>query len=187
MNEQLTSNWPKILDTLAFRLNPWHEQRVNSSYYGSVYPSEWAVDTMFGSAQTLNRLYPKLASRAILAFNSEQIMRYLRDVSTKFSVYQGRVVSDLRKREEGFRVKHGIGDNSLKMYDKPGGVLRVETTIDDPGDFKSYRPIPGKREGAKAWLPMRKGIADLHRRAEVSHAAAERYYNALATLDADSS
>jgi hypothetical protein len=33
------------------------------------------------------------------------------------------------------------------------------------------------------WLPMRRGIADLHRRAEVSQAVNDRYLNALASTE----
>ena len=32
----------------------------------------------------------------------------------------------------GIRVKHRVAGNSIKMYDKQGSVLRVETTINDP-------------------------------------------------------
>ncbi len=47
--------------------------------------------------------------------------------------------------------------NSLKMYDK-GSVLRVETLIRDPGDFKVYRPLEGDPQGPKEWRPLhRKG------------------------------
>ena len=36
-----------------------------------------------------------------------------------------------------------------------------------------------------AWRQMRRGIADLHRRAEVSRKAAERYLDAFASVDED--
>src|SRR5207253_8627340 len=34
-----------------------------------------------------------------------------------------------------------------------------------------------------AWRPLRRGIADLHRRAQISHKAAARYLDAFATVD----
>src|SRR5439155_25777268 len=38
-------------------------------------------------------------------------------------------------------------------------------------------------EAALAWRRLRKGVADLHRRAQLSQAANERYLEALASVD----
>ena len=69
---------------------------------------------------------------------------------------------------------------SLKMYDKHGSVLRVETTINEPKEFRVYRK--GGKDGTAAWRPMRKAVADLHRRAVVSRAANQRYLKACAAV-----
>ncbi|MBF0421827.1 MAG: hypothetical protein HQL73_02420 [Magnetococcales bacterium] len=69
------------------------------------------------------------------------------------------------------------------MYDKQGSVLRVETAINDPAGFKAFRTPEGTPDAPRAWLPMRKGIADLHRRAEVSQAANNRYLQAIASVE----
>jgi len=61
--------------------------------------------------------------------------------------------------------------------------LRVETTINNPGAFQSYRSSEGDPEGPKSWRPMRKGVADMHRRAEVSRQSNDRYADTLASLD----
>jgi hypothetical protein len=80
-----------------------------------------------------------------------------------------------------------VNGNTIKIYDKAyaaeGNILRVETTVNNVEDFRTYRKAEGDEEGKEKWLPMRKGIADLHRRAEVSEAANERYWNALASID----
>ncbi len=62
-------------------------------------------------------------------------------------------------------------------------MLRAELTMQDPEDFKVYRRPEGSPDSPLAWLRMRKGIADLHRRAEVSQKANERYLDALASVD----
>jgi hypothetical protein len=62
-------------------------------------------------------------------------------------------------------------------------VLRVETTINDPHDFQVFRSKEGDPEGPKSWLPLRKGVADVPRRAEVSQAANERYLEGLAAVE----
>ena len=69
------------------------------------------------------------------------------------------------------------------MYDKQGQVLRVETTIHDAEGLKVYRPVGDDPEGELKWQPLRKGVADLHRRCELSQAANERYLEALAAVE----
>jgi hypothetical protein len=116
-------------------------------------------------------------------FSSRDVMRFLG--KKPHGNFQGEVVSDYRERPEGIRVKHQLKQNSVKIYDKQGSVLRVETTINDPSDFRVFRPKQDDPEGPCQWQPMRKGIADLRRRAEVSQASNERYLEALASLRSD--
>jgi hypothetical protein len=74
---------------------------------------------------------------------------------------------------EGVRVKHQAYGNSIKVYDKGGSILRIETTINHPEAFQSYRASESEPDGPKSWRPMRRGVADMHR----------RYAEALASLD----
>ena len=97
--------------------------------------------------------------------------------------FHGEVVTDLKVRPEGARVKHRVDHNTIKIYDKEASVLRTETTINDTQAFKVYRPREGAPEEApKRWRKLRKGVADLHRRAEVSQAANERYLESMASV-----
>jgi hypothetical protein len=102
-----------------------------------------------------------------------------------FGAFKGQVISGLKCRPEGLCLRHRVGQNSLKTYDKQGSVLRVETRINELKGFKVYRPAEGGPEERLAWRKMRKGIADLQRRAEISQASNERYLQALAQLDAE--
>lgn len=52
-----------------------------------------------------------------------------------------------------------------------------------PEEFQVYRRTEGSPKGPMMWLPMRRGIADLHRRAEVSQKVNDRYLDALASTD----
>jgi hypothetical protein len=70
------------------------------------------------------------------------------------------------------------------MYDKQGSVLRIETVINDARDLKVYRSKEADEAGQKQWLRLRKGVADLHRRAEVSQKANDRYADSLAQVAA---
>jgi hypothetical protein len=91
------------------------------------------------------------------------------------------VESSLLTREEGTRIKHWVDSNSLKVYDK-GSVLRAECTINVSEAFKVWRPSERDPKGAKAWRPLRRAVADLPRRAEVSRAANDRYVGAFAAV-----
>ncbi len=66
-----------------------------------------------------------------------------------------------------------------------GNVLRAEGTINDVSDFRVFSAQGGRPGGRLAWRPLRRGIADLYRRAEVGRKATERYLDALASVDQD--
>jgi len=48
-----------------------------------------------------------------------------------------------------------------------------------------YRTTEGDPDGQKRWRRLRRGIADFHRRAELSRKGAERYLDAFAAVDND--
>jgi hypothetical protein len=194
MNTQLQAKWPELLDGIAHLLNPIHDEifaRFPIQYYWSTYQSEWASDIVFRRPEDLRRLYPLFVHHAMTTFNSPDVLRFLGKKLTAADQVPGNVTaevtSDLKRRQEGVRIKHRYNDNSVKLYDKAytpvGSVLRVELTMQDPEDFKVFRRPEGNPDSPLAWLRMRKGIADLHRRAEVSQKANERYLDALASVD----
>jgi len=189
MQLQLHTDWPRALDALARQVNPVHEQIFAArplDYYWSAEQSEWASDVMFRNAAALGKIYPGLVKHGMLSLGSREVMRFLgKRVVAGGGIdrrFKGEVVSDLAERPEGVRLKHRVNGNSIKMYDKEGSVLRVETTINEPRDLKVYRPKEGDANGPKSWRYMRKGVADLHRRAQVCQAANERYLSALAAV-----
>lgn len=183
MDRLLQLNWPTFLDKIARKVNPILSDILRGyrvAYYWSVYESEWATDVMFRSPSALGSIYPSLARGAISAFGSADVLRFL---GKRHVGERKEVSSSYRRRPEGLRVKHVVGSNSVKMYDKEGRVLRVETTVNDPRDMKVYRSGEGDSGGRRSWRRMRKGVVDLRRRAEVSQGCNERYCTALASLD----
>lgn len=187
LDEQLHTDWPALLDKLAQRANPVHAEMFADCpvpYYWSADQSEWATDVLFESAATLATWYPRWLRHGMESLHSRDVLRFLgKKVSPHaFGRFAGEVVTDLKERPEGIRIKHRVNDNSIKMYDKQGSVLRVETTINDARDMKVYRPKEGDEEGAKDWRYLRKGVADMHRRGEICQAANERYLESLATV-----
>ena len=63
------------------------------------------------------------------------------------------------------------------------GTLRLETTINDPTGYRVWRAKEGaSQDAAKSWQQMRKGVADLGRRTEVSEASNQRLAESLASV-----
>jgi len=190
LDAQLRVNWAELLGPLARQVNPAHgrllEDRYAVPYYWSVEQSEWASDLLLASPQALAGLYPRLLRHGLDVLSCVDVLRFLGRKPTAAGqapgAFTGKVATDLKERPEGRRLKHRLNGNSIKMYDKQGVVLRVETTINDPRDMKVYRTVEGDPEGKPAWRRLRKGVADLHRRAEVSQAANDRYLAAMATV-----
>jgi hypothetical protein len=185
MDRHLRTSWQRRLDALARRLNPLHAAIFKlwpHPYYWSAFQTEWATDLLFRDAPALAAVYPALVRHAALHFQSPDLMRFLgrKGVHGNFA---GEAVSSCKRRPEGVRVKHWVDGNSIKMYDKAARVLRIETTIGNPAAFTVLRPRQRSRRRRLAWQPLRKGVADLHRRAALSQRANERYLDALATVE----
>jgi len=190
LDEQLRTNWGGSLAALLHRSHPAYQKILDlipeADYYWSADATEWASDVMFRSAAALRGLYPQLIAHGIKNLGSREVLRFLgRRVPAHGGIngqFEGEVTTDLRERPEGMRIKHRVNANAVKMYDKQGSVLRVETTINNTEDFKVFRRKEGDPRGGKDWRMLRKGVADMHRRAQVSQAVNERYLESLAAV-----
>tara|TARA_B100001013_G_scaffold337293_1_gene257282 strand:- start:83 stop:1726 length:1644 start_codon:yes stop_codon:yes gene_type:complete len=193
LDAQPRADWTGMLNGLLKRSCPALLElplaKRFQEYYWSADETEWATDIMFRSPRTLADLYPSLIKHAMTTFSSRDVMRFLGrtrmpargGVDVRFN---GQVVSELKERPEGVRIKHSVNNNSLKMYDKQGSVLRAETTINDAHDLSVYRATESDPDQKKKWRRLRKGVVDLPRRSEISQAANSRYLAALSEADA---
>jgi len=177
-----TLAWPTMLERLARRVNPLLRDLLASyRYYWTTNQAEYATDVLFTNRRALADLYPRLLRHATLCLRAEDVLTFLgRKLHGKF---EGEILNDWKRRWPGARVKHWMKGNWIKMYDKHGCILRVETVINDPYEFKVRRR--GGRRGRRvlAWWPLPKGVAYLPRYAVVSTAANHRYLEALAVVD----
>jgi hypothetical protein len=164
-------------------VNPFIEKITEvfgSGYYWCVDQCEYATDIMFNNKLDLDVIYPDLVDHALTSFKCEDVMTFLgRKMHHAFT---GEVVSDMKKRPEGVRIKHRMKSNSIKMYNKTS-VLRVETTINQPKEFKIYKEVTRKGEKVMAWVPMGKSIANLYRYAQVSEESNMRYLESIAEFE----
>jgi len=164
---------PQLQDILKDRQHYWVTAQ-----------SELSTDILFKGRKYLSELYPELLSHATWCLGAKEVMNFLgRKLRGNF---EGKIVSDLTDfagRIPGCRIKHRVKQNWLKMYDKAGLVLRVETVINNPEGFQVRKKVTRNGKSKVEWVPMRKGVAYLFRYQQVSFQANSRYVEALAVVD----
>jgi len=139
--------WFRPLNALARKVNPWLDPQAGLDIRGydwTVRQDEYATDLMFKSAADLREVYPRPLDHAIGVFHSEDVLRFLgRRIQPARFNGEGR--STLQHRTEGTRVKHWVEENSIRMSDKQGTVLRIETTINNPRRLQGPSPNDPQR------------------------------------------
>src|SRR5271165_4037304 len=176
--------WPKILERYARRVNPLLQAELKGlSHYWVIDQAEYATDVCFASKHALAGLFGRLLAFALLTFSPKKIFCYLgRKWHERFD---GEVQTHYRSvREPGACIKHFMKRNWLKMYDKLGLLLRVETVIHQPGEFKVFRKCQ-HRDGSTSmgWFAMCKGVGNLRHYQHHALACNRRYLQALAAVD----
>ncbi len=107
------------LDAIAYKLNPYLsiiQDTFGMGYYWCVDQCEYATDIMFNNREDLEEIYPSLVEHALVNFKCEDVMTFLG--RKMHHAFQGEVVSDIKKRPQGIRIKHRMKSNTIKMYDK---------------------------------------------------------------------
>jgi len=176
--------WPKILERYARQVNPLlHDELRGTSHYWVIDQAEYATDLRFASEHVLAGLFLRLLEFALLTFSPKKIFCYLgRKWHERFD---GEVQTRYKSvREPGACIKHFMKRNWLKMYDKLGLLLRVETVINQPGEFKVLRECQ-HRNGSKSmgWFAMCKGVGNMHHYQSHALACNQRYLDALAAVE----
>lgn len=178
--------WQTVLDRLVTSVSPVLDlisEHAGGNYRWGLHQCEFATDVMFKHADDLAATYPSLARFAITDLGSKDTMRFLG--KPLIASYRGEVVTNYKHRPEGICVRHSVGGNSIKMYDKQGSVLRIETTTNKPGEFKRRRRAEGDPDSELKMRPLRKGLADMKARVAESAAANDRYLDALGDVHSD--
>lgn len=175
-------NWPKQLKALVNRYWPKARRGLPpgrpGDYYWTIRQSEVATDVMFDDVSSLASVYRPLCRYAMEELGCQDILRFMGKSPSR---HRGPVTGSCVKRVQGVRIKHTVdGCNSIKMYDKQGSVLRIETTINDPRKLRVYRGTLQRPHENCQWRPMSKSVADIGRRLEVCRQANQRYLSALA-------
>ncbi len=145
--------------------------------------AEYATDLLFKSRAALAGLYRALFAYAVRTFTPKNILSFL---GRKWNRRFGGEVHTHYENDcwFGTRIKHRMKSNWLKMYDKFGLILRVETVIKSPKEFWVYR-TRWHRDGTSSagYYPMTKSVASLVDYQTQALACNHRYLNALAVVD----
>jgi len=99
--------------------------------------------------------------------------------------YEAEMGTNFHTRIEGTCIKHhAAGKAAIKMYDKFGRVLRIETTVNDVGFFRHYREVE-HRDGTSSMkqAPVRKTIYSLPVLLELCRDANRRYLEFLSQVE----
>lgn len=169
------------LDQFARRFCPILKQ-IEERYHWSLETAEYATDLIFHRQADLQAIYGDLIRTAIHTVKPDDIATFLGRKLT--GNYQDEMGNRYNVRIEGTRVRHSMGMASIKMYDKFGQVLRIETTTLDVTFFRHYREVE-QRDGATAmkYAPMKKTIYSLGALREVLTAANQRYLEFISAID----
>ena len=156
--------------------------QIQAQYHWSLDTAEYATDVVFRRQSDLQPLYQELIRTAIHTVKADDIATFLGKKLTGH--YQGEMGNRYNIRLEGTRVRHAMGMSTLKMYDKIGHILRIETTTLDVTFFRHYRQVE-QRDGTTAskYAPMKKTIYSRGALREVLGAANRRYLEFLSSLD----
>jgi hypothetical protein len=183
--QRLTDGWrpEKVhhkLDEFAPRYCPVIA-RLEVSYHWSLDQIEYATDIVFRRQADLQPLYENLTRTAIHAVKPEHVATFLG--KKLHGNYQDELGNRFDLRIQGTRIKHTMGPVSLKMYDKFGLILRIETTVNDVAFFPHYRQVE-HRDGTRVtkWTHMKKSLYSLPALRAAWRAANHRYLEFISTL-----
>jgi len=112
-------------------------RHFEQGYHWSIMQAEFSTDIIFNSQEDLAPLYEDIVRTAVHAVKPEQVSMFLGKKLHGLS--KAELGSRFSTRIEGRSIKHYMGNNAVKAYDKLGLVLRIETLTNDITFFKHYR------------------------------------------------
>ncbi|MGI6448857.1 MAG: MarR family transcriptional regulator [Desulfitobacteriia bacterium] len=171
----------QVLDILANRYCP-AAKKLGLMYRWSIMQVEYATDIAFEHPDDLKFVYDTIVHTAIHSVKPDNIATFL---GAKLHwKYEGEMGNQFNQRILGTRIKHHMGAVSIKMYDKFGSVLRIETTANDVSQFKISRDVQ-HRDGTvtQRVAPMKKNIYSLFPLAKLLLSSNRRYLELVSSWD----
>jgi len=171
----------QALDAIAKRYCPLPEEYAISRNW-SIMQVEYAMDICFKKQEVLKPMYNNIIKTAVHTVDPENIASFL---GKRFSLlFESEAGSKYNKRILGTRIKHQMGEVSVKMYDKAGVILRIECTSNDVSKFKQVRDVT-QRDGTvvRKTAPVKKSIYSLFALANIFKCVVKRYLEFVSDFD----
>lgn len=193
LDSQLDTCWRNMLEDFLPTVFPSMTNALGPdlSYYWTMWQSEWATDLIFDTPDSLKSILKNLLLHALMTGTAETVLRYLdrpiTNAGKPFANSNNEVTTRVKQFGDGVRIRHWVDHNSVKVYNEQN-ILRFETTINDPKMFRVHRRVAGEPLSTpKRLLPMRKGVADVVVRTQVSNDVNKRVMDSILTFKDDTS
>lgn len=171
----------KVLDVFARRYSPVPES-LGLGYTWTVQQIECATDIIFRKPECLGPIYDEIIRTAVFTVKPDNIATFLGQRITYNCAKE--IGTNYNQRILGTRIKHHMGDVSIKMYDKFGRMLRIESTCNDISTFRVEREVrhrDGTSDVRKA--PLKKSIYSLYQLFAILKSANYRYLEFISAFD----
>jgi hypothetical protein len=157
-------------------------RHFRSEYHWSFMQVEYALDIVFERQSDLAPIYDNLVRTAVHAIKAADVATFLGRKLTDRTPDE--VGNNFETRIEGTRIRHHMGWAAIKMYDKFGLILRIETVCNDVSFFHHYRRVERTNGTSEMKIaPMKKSIYSLSALREAMGAANRRYVEFLSAID----
>jgi len=171
----------QVCDILMGRCCPLPEEWELKWNY-TIEQVEYAKDVIFKKQDELKPIYDNIIKTAMHTVTPENIATFLgKRLTVKF---EGEMGSRYNERVLGTRIKHQMGELSVKIYDKFGKVLRIEVTAYNVSKLNTFRDV-FKRNGEveSKVAPVKKNIYSLFVLVPVFKAIIGRYLDFISSFD----
>lgn len=171
----------KVLDIVVKRYCPLPEEWDLRFNY-TISQVEYSLDILFKDEETLKPLYDNIIKTSMHTATPDNIANFL---GKRFSVlFEGEAGSRFNRRILGTRIKHQMGEISVKIYDKFGKILRIEITSNDVSQLKVFRDVH-KKDGSikKEVARVKKSIYSLFDLINIFKNACNRYLEFISSFD----
>ena len=157
-------------------------QELNLSYRWSIMQAEYATDLVFKRSEDLQSFLSNPAGNIDPCRQTRRHCHFPWPQTA--SQLPGRKRQSFQPSYPGHPPQACDGAGSIKMYDKFGMILRIETTVSDVTFFRQRRTVHHRNgEDEIQWAPMRKSIYSLAPLQEALSDANQRYLAFLSAVD----